>query len=110
VISLNGGVRLSREGILRISKLHQKDLWAPCILMYIIAHADRENRFYRREKKAFEVFAEYIGRCRMTVYRSIRILLDEGLIESDNDNRDRWYTVSESLLIKPNPTKRSPTK
>lgn len=86
-------IQLYRDNMPELRWLMTKQPFASSLLFFILEHMDNRNAL----ACSYSVFEDYFGKSRMTIYRAIKILEENGFIDVLKMGTSNVYVVNENL-------------
>jgi hypothetical protein len=95
-------VQLYREHMPEVRWLMSNHSFASSLLFFILEHMDTRNAL----ACSYEVFIDYFGKSRTTVYRAVKLLQDNGFIDVLKMGTSNVYIVNADLAWTDNNSKK----
>jgi DNA-binding transcriptional ArsR family regulator len=86
-------IQLYRDNMPELRWLMTKQPFASSLLFFILEHMDNRNAL----ACSYSVFEDYFGKSRMTIYRAIKVLEENGFIDVLKMGTSNVYVVNEDL-------------
>ncbi len=86
-------VQIYRENMSEIRWLMTNHVFASSLLFFLLEHMDNRNAL----ACSYSVFEDYFGKSKMTIYRGIKVLEENGFIDVLKMGTSNVYVVNEDL-------------